>query len=122
MASGGAPVAPDAQHIALFFDREQTRSRSAGSFYLLAAALPYYFWGSCTADTLTLNLMHSSPNLGSISTAAILANTFCSMALLCAPHPQHLGHSHAIRSRHFIVDQLGSRESAERCCKLAYFP
>ena len=58
---------------------------AAGLFYALAAVLAYALWGGCVADSLTLNLMFSSPLLGSISTLAILFNTFCTMALVYVP-------------------------------------
>ena len=57
----------------------------AGTLYALLGAAGYYYYGGCAADALTLNLMHSSPILGSVATVCVLANTFLSFPNFCAP-------------------------------------
>jgi hypothetical protein len=50
----------------------------AGAFFVFIAAVGYHFYGSCVADTITLNLMRSSPAFGSLATLCTLASTFFS--------------------------------------------
>jgi amino acid permease len=57
----------------------------AATFFTVLSAAGYYYYGSCAADALTLNLMHTSPLLGRISTVCVLANTFFSFPTFCAP-------------------------------------
>ena len=57
----------------------------AAGFYCGLATLGYYFFGDCAADSLTLNLMSSSPLLGSMATGCVLLSTFSSISVLCVP-------------------------------------
>jgi hypothetical protein len=57
----------------------------AAGFYCGLAALGYHFFGDCVADSLTLNLMSSSPLLGSMATGCVLLSTFSSISVLCVP-------------------------------------
>jgi amino acid permease len=58
---------------------------TAGLFFTFIAAIGYGFYGSCVADTVTLNLMRSSPVFGSIATCCTLASTFFSFPVFCVP-------------------------------------
>lgn len=57
----------------------------AALFFVGLSSAGYAFYGSCAADTLTLNLMRSSPLFGKLSTVCVLANTFFSFPTFCAP-------------------------------------
>jgi len=57
----------------------------AGGFYALFACIGYYFYGSCAADTATLNLMQASPFLGSFATLLVLTSTFVTISVVCVP-------------------------------------
>jgi len=57
----------------------------AGAFFVFIAAVGYHFYGSCVADTITLNLMRSSPAFGSLATLCTLASTFFSFPVFCVP-------------------------------------
>ena len=50
--------------------------QAAGVVYLLFAGVAFYFYGTCAADTLTLNLMESSAVLGRVATVGVLTSTF----------------------------------------------
>ena len=54
-------------------------------FYALFAALAYYFYGECTLDCITLNLMQSSPSLGRIATIGVLVSAFMTGPTMAAP-------------------------------------
>ena len=58
---------------------------AAAAFFTLLGAISYHYYGDCAADTLTLNLMHTSPLLGRVATVCVLANTFFSFPTFCAP-------------------------------------
>ena len=57
----------------------------AGTFYASFAAIGYYFYGDCSADTVTLNLMLASPILGTIATLLVLLSTFVTISVVCVP-------------------------------------
>lgn len=58
---------------------------AAGAAYCGFAAIGYYFYGSCAADTATLNLMHASPVLGSAATLLVLLSAFVTISVVCVP-------------------------------------
>jgi vesicular inhibitory amino acid transporter len=57
----------------------------AAFFYSALAALGYYFFGDCAADSLTLNLLGVSPSLGGLATCGVLLSTFTSISVLSVP-------------------------------------
>ncbi|KAL1511985.1 hypothetical protein AB1Y20_005261 [Prymnesium parvum] len=57
----------------------------AGMLYIVLGGIGYHFYGDCAADVLTLNLMRSSPLLGSIATVCVLVNVFFTFPSFCAP-------------------------------------
>ena len=57
----------------------------AALFYTSLAALGYFFFGACAADSLTLNLMDISPALGRVATCGVLLSTFTSISVLSVP-------------------------------------
>ena len=57
----------------------------ACALYALLGGVGYFFYGNCAADTLTFNLIRSSPVLGSVATICILSNTFLTFPNFCAP-------------------------------------
>ena len=57
----------------------------AAAFYTALAALGYYFFGECAADSLTLNLLDVSPSLGGLATGGVLLSTFTSISVLSVP-------------------------------------
>eukprot|EP00966_Prymnesium_polylepis_P264804 6117300-Prymnesium_polylepis.1 len=58
---------------------------TAAAFYCAFGAIGYYFYGNCTADAFTLNLMDSSAALGGLATCGVLLSTFTSISVLCMP-------------------------------------
>jgi len=68
------------------FDRAVTVGFAfAGLFFCAIASVGYGFYGSCVADTVTLNLLQSSPIFGTVATLATLASTFLSFPMFCVP-------------------------------------
>ena len=57
----------------------------AAAFYCAFAGVGYYFYGACTADAFTLNLVSSSRGLGGLATLGVLLSTFTSISVLCMP-------------------------------------
>ena len=76
----------------------------AAIFYCTFAAIGYYWYGDCTSDALTLNLMASSSLIGGLATLGVLASTFTSISVLMVP---------VVRIVHEGVDEL-------RACMCTY--
>lgn len=70
----------------------------AGGFYATFAAIGYFFYGACAADTLTLNLMQASPVLGSIATLLVLTSSFVTFSVVCVPVVRIIGQAFNVSS------------------------
>ena len=82
----------------------------AAVFYCTLAAIGYFFFGECAADSLTLNLMAASPSLGGVATAGVLLSTFTSISVLSVP-PARICRE-ALAADKAAINALRRREAA----------
>lgn len=93
----------------------------AGGFYATFAAIGYFFYGECAADTLTLNLMHASPVLGSIATLLVLTSSFVTFSVVCVPVVRILGEAFHISNGADDADASSSRPGLMQPLSAAQF-